>query len=191
MQYDFSQTEIWPGPMEGVGKAEFVRAVNAMRLTDRWMTPFLRLSGTMPSDAVLRRFAAEYFSAGLPVTLQLMGTSPRLLGECAAKLLNLTPAAGINLNFGCPSSRVVKHGAGGGALKHPETITDFCAEVATFLPPGKLSVKLRAGWVMGFGLYVPNVDVRNGVVTSALTLANNGMACFNAPHTYPALLLVD
>jgi len=146
MQYDFSQTEIWPGPMEGVGKAEFVRAVNAMRLTDRWMTPFLRLSGTMPSDAVLRRFAAEYFSAGLPVTLQLMGTSPRLLGECAAKLLNLTPAAGINLNFGCPSSRVVKHGAGGGALKHPENIADFCAEVATFLPPGKLSVKLRAGW---------------------------------------------
>jgi len=54
-----------------------------------------------------------------------------------------------------------------------------------------LPVKLRAGWVMGFGLYVPNVDVRNGVVTSALTLANNGMACFNAPHTYPALLLVD
>lgn len=146
MQYDFSKIEIWPGPMEGVGKAEFVRTVNAMRLTERWMTPFLRLSETMPSDAVLRRFAAAYFASQVPVTIQLMGTSPQLLGKCAARLLELTPAAGINLNFGCPSSRVVKHGAGGGMLKQPEKIADFCAEVAAYLPPGKLSVKLRAGW---------------------------------------------
>lgn len=54
-----------------------------------------------------------------------------------------------------------------------------------------LPVKLRAGWVMGFGLYVPNVDVPGGNVTSALTLASDGKGCFNAPHTWPALLLVD
>ena len=54
-----------------------------------------------------------------------------------------------------------------------------------------LPVRLRAGWVMGFGLYVPNVDVPRGKVTSALTLASDGRGCFNTPHTWPALLLVD
>ena len=54
-----------------------------------------------------------------------------------------------------------------------------------------LPMKLRAGWVFGFGLYVPNCNVPGGVVTSALTNATNGGACFNAPHVYPAVLLVD
>ena len=54
-----------------------------------------------------------------------------------------------------------------------------------------LPIKLRAGWVMGLGLYVPNVDVPNGNVTSALTLSSTGKGCFNVPHTWPALLLVD
>ena len=54
-----------------------------------------------------------------------------------------------------------------------------------------LPIKLRAGWVLGFGLYVPNVDVPGGNVTSALTLSSEGRGCFNVPHTWPALLLVD
>ena len=142
MQYDFSKIEIWPGPMEGVGKAEFVRTVNAMRLTERWMTPFLRLSETMPSDAVLRRFAAAYFASQVPVTIQLMGTSPQLLGQCAARLLELTPAAGINLNFGCPSSRVVKHGAGGGMLKQPEKNSGFLCRSRSLSAAGKIKCEI-------------------------------------------------
>ena len=54
-----------------------------------------------------------------------------------------------------------------------------------------LPIKLRAGWVFGFGLYAPNVDVPRGNVTSALTLSADGKACYNAPHNYPAVLLID
>ena len=54
-----------------------------------------------------------------------------------------------------------------------------------------LPIKLRAGWVFGFGLYAANVDVPRGPVTSALTLSTAGKACYNVPHTYPAVLLVD
>ena len=54
-----------------------------------------------------------------------------------------------------------------------------------------LPVKLRAGWVMGLGLYVGNVDIPGGNVTSNLTLSNTGESCYNVPHTYPALLLID
>ena len=54
-----------------------------------------------------------------------------------------------------------------------------------------LPIKLHAGWVFGFGLYAANADIPGGDVTSALTLASNSGACYNAPHTYPAVLLVD
>ena len=54
-----------------------------------------------------------------------------------------------------------------------------------------LPIKLRAGWVFGFGLYAPNVDVLDGNVTSALTLSTEGKGCYNAPHAYPAVVLVD
>jgi tRNA-dihydrouridine synthase len=132
--------------MEGVGREGFVRTVNALHLTGCWMTPFLRLSETMPSDAVLRRFAAEYLNSNVPVTIQLMGNEPELLGRCGKRLLLLTAAENINLNCGCPSLRVVKHGAGGGMLKAPEKVASFCKRMAEHLPPGKLSVKLRAGF---------------------------------------------
>ena len=96
--------EIWPGPMEGVGREDFVRAASTLRLVDRWMTPFLRLSGTLPPDRKLRLVAQEYFATGLPVTLQLMGSEPELLGRAGARLLELTPAASIDLNLGVRSS---------------------------------------------------------------------------------------
>ena len=43
--------EIWPGPMEGVMSAPFVRAVNRLGLVERWMTPFLRLTTACPAMA--------------------------------------------------------------------------------------------------------------------------------------------
>lgn len=146
MQNTVPRFEVWPGPMEGVGRPEFVRAVGALGLTDRWMTPFLRLSRELPAPGKLRRCGEEYFRSGLPVTLQLMSDDPLLAGAAAAKLLELTPAVGINLNLGCPSARVVKNRAGGGLLRDPRRAAEFCRTVAAALPPGKLSVKLRAGF---------------------------------------------
>ena len=138
--------EIWPGPMEGIGKAAFVRAVNSLRLTERWMTPFLRLSQEMPKRSKLETFISPFTESGSPVTVQLMGTDAGLLGECAAVFMELG-AAGININFGCPSKRVTSGGAGGGALRKPDKLADFCTRVKS--GAGKstpLSVKLRAGW---------------------------------------------
>lgn len=138
--------EIWPGPMEGIGRREFVNAVSALKLVDRWITPFIRLTESVPSAGKLTDFVRPYLDSGLPVTVQLMGNDPRLLGKCGSFLQTLPGVEGINLNMGCPSNRVVHNNSGGAMLKHPEKIADFCAEVASFLKPGKLSVKLRTGF---------------------------------------------
>ncbi len=137
--------EVWPGPMEGVGRGDFVRAAAGLKLTPRWMTPFIRITETIPGANKLFSSVSAYLDSGVPVTIQLMGGNPQLIGECG-KLLSSHPAVtGINLNFGCPSSRVLKHGSGGELLSEPESLCSFCQTVANFLPAGKLSVKIRSG----------------------------------------------
>lgn len=138
--------EVWPGPMEGVGKGGFITAVNRLKLVPQWMTPFFRLSHELPRRSKMCSFLEPFQQSGVPVCVQLMGTEPELLGK-AARIFAGMDIASINLNFGCPSSRVISSGAGGGALRHPEKLADFCAVVRSFLPPElPLSVKLRAGW---------------------------------------------
>ncbi len=53
-----------------------------------------------------------------------------------------------------------------------------------------LPMKLEKGWVFGFGLYAANAD-QPGKVEGALTLANDGKGCYNKPHTWPAIMLVE
>lgn len=138
--------EIWPGPMEGVGKGGFIAAVNRMKLVPRWMTPFYRLSHELPRLRKLEEFFAPFADGGVPVCVQLMGVDPELLGRAGREFVRMG-AESINLNFGCPSRQVTSGGTGGGALRHPETLADFCRAVKAGLPPEiELSVKLRAGW---------------------------------------------
>jgi len=145
MEKNAKSIEVWPGPMEGVASAAFVRAANSLGLVSRWMTPFVRLSVAVPKKNRLKGFLAPFLGSGLPVTSQLMGTDAGLIARAAELCLELG-AAGINLNFGCPSRRVVNGGAGGGALKDPGRAAELLAEVGEALPGVPLSVKMRSGW---------------------------------------------
>lgn len=138
--------EIWPGPMEGIGKGGFIAAVNQLKLIPRWMTPFVRLSQELPRRSKLKEFYSAFAAAEVPVCVQLMGVDPVLLAQAGSVFMELG-AESLNLNFGCPSSRVTSGKAGGGALKAPEMLKWFCAKVKDGLPPEtSLSVKLRCGW---------------------------------------------
>ena len=68
----------WPGPMEGVMTPEVVRAAGALELVPRWLTPFFRLSETLPGERVFRRFYEPFAAAGTPVFVQLMGEYNRV-----------------------------------------------------------------------------------------------------------------
>lgn len=138
--------EVWPGPMEGVGSDEFALAVQKLRLTSRWMTPFIRLTDVVPGKRKLFHKISSYLQSGIPLIVQLMGSDPELLAQCGRILLDDPRISGINLNLGCPSQRVVKHHAGGGLLKDPAAAVDLCIKTASLLPEGKVSVKLRSGF---------------------------------------------
>lgn len=138
--------EVWPGPMEGVGSNAFALAVQQLHLTTCWMTPFIRITDSVPCRSKLFQKIASYLQGGIPLVVQLMGDDPHLLAHCGHILLENPAVSGINLNLGCPSGRVVRHHAGGGVLKNPEQAIKICLQTADLLPPGKLSVKLRCGF---------------------------------------------
>ena len=143
---DVKNFEVWPGPMEGVGKGGFITAVNRLKLVPQWMTPFFRISHELPRLGKMKSFLEPFKQGNVPVAVQLMGTEPQLLGK-AAQIFAGMDISSININFGCPSSRVISSGAGGGALRHPGSLADFCMEISSFLlPEMPLSVKLRSGW---------------------------------------------
>ena len=102
--------EFWPGPMEGVMTPALLRAAAELNLVQRWMTPFLRVTG-VPKRKHLEAFLAP-FAGEIPVTMQLMGTDPAAVAATAAAAAAIGVKA-FNLNFGCPSRQVTSGGAGG------------------------------------------------------------------------------
>ena len=143
MQSDF---EVWPGPMEGVSRPEFVRAVNHLKLVSRWMTPFLRVSDTCFKEKKVREFLDPFLESKLPVTAQIMGTRADVLAQLADVCL-ACGASDINLNCGCPSKRVTSGGAGGGALQQADLLLKTAETLRKTLPAEVgFSIKMRSGF---------------------------------------------
>ncbi len=122
-----------------------LRAANELQLVKRWMTPFLRLSNACPRTKHLEAFYAPFRAEGVPVTVQLMGVDAPIIAEAAKAFVDLG-AAGINLNFGCPSRQVTSGGAGAGALRNPPRMAELAKVVKEAIPDTPLSIKLRTGW---------------------------------------------
>jgi tRNA-dihydrouridine synthase B len=76
-----------------------------------------------------------------PLILQLFGKNPERFKQ-AVKVINETSIAGIDINFGCPVQKVIRHGGGAYLMKN----LDLCYEIVkTVCQHSKkpVSVKLR------------------------------------------------
>lgn len=135
---------VLPGPMEGIMHPLFCRAVSELNLLPCWITPFLRISTATPRIAKIRNFLSPFSGTGLPVIIQLMGVSPELLAETAARAFKLG-VSGVNLNFACPSRQVLSSGAGGALLSHPEQMNAIVRAVAKECYNHSFSIKIRTG----------------------------------------------
>ncbi len=131
--------------MAGVMYPVVVQAFNELKLADRWLTPFLRLSTGVPRSPKLLNFLRPFTTSNLPVTVQLMGVNPQLISECAEAFAELG-VAGINLNAACPVNQVVRKGGGGSLLQTPQLILEILDAIQQKLPNFPISVKLRTGF---------------------------------------------
>jgi nifR3 family TIM-barrel protein len=79
-----------------------------------------------------------------PVSIQLFGADPDIMGEAAAMLTD-RPIDLIDINMGCPVKKVVKKGGGAALMKNTWLAVSIMKKVckSTHLP---VTIKIRAGW---------------------------------------------
>lgn len=79
-----------------------------------------------------------------PVAFQLFGADPEAMAR-ASLIAAQAGADVVDLNFGCPVPKVVRHRGGSALLKEPDLlgkIVEACAKVC----PCPVTVKIRSGW---------------------------------------------
>ena len=90
---------------------------------------------------------AEIRDEGVPLVLQIFGSTPASMAA-GAKKLEQHGAAMIDINMGCPTSKVVKNGSGSALMRELQRARALIAAVrdAIDIP---LSIKMRSGWENG------------------------------------------
>lgn len=147
--------------------------------TDRHFRYFLRLisrhtvlfTEMITTHALLhgdRHYLLDFHPAEHPLVLQLGGSDPTALAQCA----NIAEDAGydeINLNIGCPSDRVQKGRFGACLMKEPELVADCVATMRNTVSI-PVTVKARLG--------VDDVDSYDHVAGFIATVSAAGCKVF-------------
>ena len=134
-----------PAPMEGIMRPAVMDVCTALELSPVWVTPFFRVSETVPKVKELKKFLAPFLPGKNRVILQIMGNDPTKLAATALRGLE-AGACGIDLNCGCPSSQVIRHGSGAAAMQNFEATAEILAAIRQAIGKSFLSVKTRLGF---------------------------------------------
>ncbi len=129
-------------PMAGVTDYPF-------RTMVRRFGPCLVTSEMIASQALVRDSQRSMRMAGTaqeesPLSVQLSGSDPGTMAE-AAKIIQDTGAALIDINMGCPQPKIVKTGAGAALMKDETRAGEIIKAIvqAVRIP---VTVKIRLGW---------------------------------------------
>lgn len=129
-------------PMAGVSNRAF-------RAIARSQGAGLCITEMVNANALLHQSAKSFWLMELdpgeyPVGIQLAGSDPAAMAEAAREAAGHN-AQIIDINMGCPVSKVVKNGDGSALLKDLDRATEVARRVvdAVDLP---VTVKIRAGW---------------------------------------------
>ena len=80
-----------------------------------------------------------------PCALQLFGSDPVTMAEASAYLTEHTDCDIIDINMGCPVTKVIKAHSGSWLLQHPDIAYDVVKAVKEHTDR-PVTVKMRAGW---------------------------------------------
>jgi tRNA-dihydrouridine synthase B len=129
-------------PMAGVTDTLFRRVIRGLGGCGLLMTEFTSSEGITRSAAKTLRYL--YFQEDEhPITAQLFGANPQVMGAAARMVEDLGYDA-VDINLGCPAKKVVKCG-GSGLLRDLDLLGEIfhAVRAAVRIP---LTIKLRAGW---------------------------------------------
>lgn len=80
-----------------------------------------------------------------PCAIQLFGHNPEVMAEAAKIVYEQVRPDMIDLNFGCPTPKVVKNGDGAALLKEPSLLAKIALAVVRAVPV-PVTAKIRLGW---------------------------------------------
>jgi len=129
-------------PMEDVSDPPF-RYMCKQEGADLMYTEFISSEGLI-RDAIKSRQKLDIFDYERPIGIQIFGGDEEAMA-LSAKIVDATGPDLLDINYGCPVSKVVCKGAGAGVLKDVDLMVRLTDAVvkSTNLP---VTVKTRLGW---------------------------------------------
>lgn len=139
---ELGEYPLFLAPMEDVTDASF-RYICKEFGADVLCTEFVSSDGLI-RDAKKSLAKLEIFSYEQPIGIQIYGHLPEAMIQAAVMAERAAPAF-IDINFGCPVSKIANRGAGSGMMKDPDKMVQITKMVvdAVKLP---VTVKTRLGW---------------------------------------------
>ena len=104
-----------------------------------------------------------------PAAVQIFGHEPEIMAEAARIALEISHAAILDINMGCPVGKIVKSGDGSALMKTPELAGKIIEAVCKSVPV-PVTVKFRKGWDNGSVNAVEFAEICEQAGASALTV---------------------
>ena len=154
-------------PMAGVTDAAF-RCICRELGADLAFTEMVSARGLCYRDDHTR----DYLLPGpgdAPLGAQIFGSDPVSMGEAAARAKELSGAAIIDINMGCPVGKIVKNGDGSALMRNPEMARSIIEAVvrAVDVP---VTVKFRKGFDGGSVNAVEFAQMAEAAGAAAITV---------------------
>ena len=170
---DLGRRPLLLAPMEDVTDASF-------RILCREQGAAAVYTEFVPSDGLIRdadKAIAKMrtLEEEAPVAIQIYGRIPESMVEAAKMADNAASIAGghgadfIDINFGCPVSKIAGRGAGSGMLREPDKLVAITKAVVEAVKK-PVTVKTRLGWDENSKIIVELAERLQDVGVQALTI---------------------
>ena len=170
---DLGERPLLLAPMEDITDASF-RLLCRSQGADMVYTEFI------PSDGLIRDAAKAIaklhtYDGEAPVGIQIYGHIPESMVEAAKMAERASEIAGghgadvIDINFGCPVTKIAGRGAGSGMMRYPDRMVAITKAVVEAVHK-PVTVKTRLGWDEGSKIIVELAERLQDVGIQALTI---------------------
>lgn len=170
---DLGEKPVLLAPMEDVTDASF-RGICREQGADMVFTEFI------PSEGLVRDARKAYdklktTEQEAPVGIQIYGSDPDAMvraaqmAESARELVGGHGCDTIDINFGCPVSKIAGRGAGSGMMKYPDKMVMITERIVKAVRK-PVTVKTRLGWDDGSKIIVELAERLQDAGISALTV---------------------
>ena len=171
---DLGERPVTLAPMEDVTDASFrilCREAGAAMVTTEFVSSDGLVRDVQKTIAKMHTLEEE-----APVAVQIYGSLPDAMVDAARMADKAAELAGghgadiIDINFGCPVSKIAGRGAGSGMMREPDKLVAITRAIVEAVPDKPVTVKTRLGWDDNSKIIVELAERLQDVGVSALTI---------------------